>query len=189
MMGPKESKYQIEGTRIYLREVRLSDVNDGYYNWLNDPEVNKYLETRFSPQTMDSIKAYVEKMSQKADEIFLAICDKATDKHIGNIKLGPINPHHKYADISLVIGDKDFWGKGLATEAIKLISDHAFTKLGLHKVSAGCYSDNIGSAKAFKKVGFAEEGRLKKHYLDANNNYVDRICLGMVNPKDQGGTQ
>ncbi|MFC1568329.1 GNAT family N-acetyltransferase [Candidatus Margulisiibacteriota bacterium] len=189
MTGIKKNKYHIEGDSIYLREVRLSDVNENYHRWLNDPEVNKYLETRFAPQTIDSIKEYVEKMSQKADEIFLAICDKATDKHIGNIKLGPINPHHKYADISLVIGDKDFWGKGIATEAIKLISDYAFVQLGLHKVSAGCYSDNIGSAKAFHKVGFTEEGRLKKHYLDANNNYIDRICLGLVNSKEQGGAQ
>ena len=50
---------------------------------------------------------------------FLPFAIKTTDKHIGNIKLGPINWIHRYGDISLLIGDKDYWGKGIATEAIR----------------------------------------------------------------------
>ena len=62
----------LEGSRIYLREVRLSDVNDNYYNWMNDPEVTQYLETRFIPQSMENIKSFVTSMDGRSDQIFLA---------------------------------------------------------------------------------------------------------------------
>ena len=160
--------------------MKLNDVNQAYVNWLNDPEFNQYLETRYEVQTMDSVHKYVGKMIALDDELFLAICFQDNDKHIGNIKLGPINLIHKYAEISLFIGDKNEWGKGLATEAIYTLTNYVFDILKLHKLTAGCYANNIGSVKAFKKAGFIEEGIWKNQYL-CNGEYVDRICLAMIN--------
>lgn len=68
--------------------------------------------------------------------LFKIICNNS-NCHIGNIKIGPINPHHNYADISYFIGEKSLWGKGIATEAIQLILKYAFEELKLHKVTAG----------------------------------------------------
>ena len=79
----------------------------------------------------------------------------------------------------LLVGDKNQWGKGYATEAIKSITNFAFDKLGLHKLTAGCYADNIGSIKSFKKVGFFNEGNWKDHY-NSNGEYVDRVCLAIL---------
>ena len=174
-------KYFIEGRCIYLREVRLSDVSDRYCRWLNDPEVNQYLETRHAKQSLKSIKRYVESKIEKKDEIFLAICLKADGKHIGNIKLGPINPFHRFADVSLFIGEKDCWGMGIATEAISLLAKFAFDELHLNKLAAGCYAGNIGSARAFENAGFRREG-LEKSKWFSGGRYVDGILLGLVNP-------
>ena len=113
------------------------------------------------------------------DELFLAICLQDNHKHIGNIKLGPINLIHKYAEISLFIGDKNEWGKGLATEAIYTLTNYVFDILKLHKLTAGCYANNISSVKAFKKAGFFEDGIWKNQYL-CNGEYVDRICLAQI---------
>jgi len=110
-----KTNIKIDGDRIYLCEIRLSDVNQTYVNWLNDPEVNQYLETRHEMQTLNSVQEYVEKMVEKENELLFSICLKKNDIHIGNIKLGPINLIHKYAEISLFIGDKNEWGKNLAT--------------------------------------------------------------------------
>ena len=170
----------IEGVRIYLREVKLSDVNEDYYKWMNDSDVNQYLETRFIPQSLENIKQYVLSMDGKSDEIFLAICSKENNKHIGNIKVGPINWYHRFADISLLIGDKDYWGKGYATEAIKLMSDFAFKILNLHKLKAGCYADNLGSKKAFEKAGYKFESQVKEECY-FNGKYQDGIILVLIN--------
>ncbi|MFA6260118.1 MAG: GNAT family N-acetyltransferase [Bacteroidia bacterium] len=168
----------VESTSIYLREVRESDVNDHYYNWLNDPEINQFLETRYVPRSLENIRAFVKSMDGNSHEVFLAICDKATDKHIGNIKLGPINWIHRYADISLLVGDKSYWGKGIATEAIRLVTEFAFYRLNLHKVKAGCYAENVGSKKAFEKVGFVLEGVMKKQWI-LNGEFQDQLYLGL----------
>ena len=173
------NKYS-EGKIIYLREVRESDVNDEYYSWLNDPEINQFLETRFFPRSKNDILSYVRKMDGNPDEIFFAICIKENDKHIGNIKLGPINWIHRKGDISLVIGNKDYWGRGIAAEAIGLVIDFAFKVLNLHKLCAGYYESNIGSAKAFAKCGFIEEGRYRQEYF-LNGDFTDVIRTGLIN--------
>ena len=175
------------GNRLYLREVRPSDVNENYYRWMNDPEVTQYLESRFTPNSMESLLEYVKGFQGNKDNIFLAIALKENQKHIGNIKMGPINWFHRFADIGIMIGEKDYWGKGYALEAITLLAEHAFRNLDLHKLTAGCYEQNQGAQKAFQKAGFVIEGVIKKHCF-FNGKYVDAILLGQINPveKDNG---
>lgn len=178
---------RLEGSRIYLRNVERADVSERYLAWLNDPRVNRYLETRFVDQTRETIERFVREKINSRDEIFLAICLKPDGRHIGNIKLGPINTHHKFADISYFIGDPDQWGKGYASEAIRLVVDYAFHHLGLNKVTAGCYAGNQGSVQALQKAGFTIEGVLRKQ-LVCEGQYVDKICLGILNPHNPGST-
>ena len=171
----------LDGERIYFREVRISDVNENYYSWMNDPEVNQYLETRYIPQSLENIKRYVEKMDGNSDEIFLAICLKENDKHIGNIKIGPINWIHRFGDISLLIGEKTYWGMGIATEAIRAVTGFAFNVLNLNSLLSFCCSKNTGSIKAFKKAGFKKEGTLKNHWT-IKGEFQDEIILGLSYP-------
>ncbi|WDT80179.1 MAG: GNAT family protein [Candidatus Manganitrophus sp.] len=178
--------YFLEGKRIYLREVRPSDVNERYYRWMNDPEITRFLESRFAPNAIENLRDYVAGKLGDRDNIFLAIVLKKEDRHIGNIKLGPIQWIHRLADIGLLIGEKDCWGKGYATEAIQLVSDYAFNVLNLHKVAAGCYGPNEGSARAFQKAGFVVEG-VRKEQFYTNGSYVDDILLGLIRPdRNQG---
>ena len=169
----------LAGERIYLREVRPSDVNDAYYRWMNDPEVTQYLESRFAPNSMETLQEYVKNFLGNKDNIFLAIVLKENHKHIGNIKMGPINWFHRLADIGVMLGEKDSWGKGYASEAISLLVKHAFCTLNLHKLTAGCYEQNLGSLKAFQKSGFEIEGIRKKHRF-LNGKYEDSILLGKI---------
>ncbi len=175
-----EKSYYIEGKQIYLREVRLSDVNEHYYTWLNDSKVNQYLETRFFPRSIQNIEQFVKYMDGKSNEVLFAICDKTNDKHIGNIKIGPINWIHRFGDVSLLIGEKAYWGKGIATEAIRLVTAFGFQNLNLHKIKAGCYADNLGSKNAFLKVGYKIEGTLRKQFF-SNGEYQDSYILGILN--------
>lgn len=175
----------IEGDTIYLREVRETDVNINYYSWINDPSINQYLETRFFPRSIQNIGQFVNLMDGKSDEILFAICDKDNHSHIGNIKIGPINWIHRFGDISLLIGDKNYWGKGIATEAIKLVTHFGFNHLNLHKIKAGCYADNEGSKRAFLKVGYKVEGILRKHFF-SNGDFQDAIVLGIIRDEIYG---
>jgi len=167
----------LTGRKLYLREVRTADANEEYYNWLNDAEVSRFLETRYYPNSLERIRDFVQKRDGDPHEVFLAICHLDSHEHLGNIKLGPINWIHRSADISLVLGKKQFWGQGLATESIQLVTKYAFKKLNLHKLKAGFYKSNVGSQRAFQKVGFEEEGCLKKQ-LFSDGNYEDQVLMG-----------
>jgi [ribosomal protein S5]-alanine N-acetyltransferase len=176
----EKTSHLIEGTNIYLREVSLSDVCETYLNWLNDNEVNQFLETRFCEQSLGVIKKYVEDVLKAPDFVFFVIIVKEGQIHIGNIKIGPINKNHGFADVSLFLGDKKRWRQGYGSEAIKLVVRYAFEELNLHRLNAGVYANNIGSIKAFLKSGFKEEGTLKDMRL-SNGVYVDEKLFGIVN--------
>lgn len=173
----------LHGEAVTLRCISVDDVSAEYVAWMNDREVIQYLESRFYPQDKQSVSAFVESMLKSDADYFFAILDKETGKHIGNIKLGSINPHHLYADIGIILGDKDFWGKGRARDAIRLVTRFAFEELNLRKVTAGAYSINQGSVKAFLANGFSIEGEWKSHYLTDEKKTVDGICLGILNEK------
>jgi [ribosomal protein S5]-alanine N-acetyltransferase len=169
----------LESERLYLRAVQPDDANEAYYRWMNDPAVNKYLESRFYPHTLETLKDYIQSKLGDNENPFFAIILKDSNRHIGNIKLGPINTIHRFADIGIIIGEKDCWGKGYATEAIRLVVKYAFDTLNLHKVTAGFYEPNIQSMKAFIKAGFIQEGIRKSHcYCDGK--YVDDILVGLT---------
>ena len=169
----------IEGERIYLRGIRSQDAEGDYCSWMNDPEVTRYLESRFYPRSTENIASYITQVNESSDSVLFAIVVRDGNIHIGNIKIGSINWIHRYTDVGLLIGSKTHWGNGFASEAIKLVVDYTFKKLNLRRLEAGCYSTNIASINAFKKAGFIEEGRLKKRYF-FEGDYVDKVCLGLV---------
>lgn len=170
----------IEGKNLYLREVRESDVNERYYAWMNDQDITQYLENRFYPNSLQKISEFVKSKDGDPNNVFLAIINKHDDEHIGNVKLGPINWIHRTAEIGILLGEKKYWGKGFASETLRLLADYAFNKLNLRKVTAGCYGNNKGSEKAFLKAGFTIEGVRKSHFF-YNGTYVDYVLLGLFN--------
>jgi [ribosomal protein S5]-alanine N-acetyltransferase len=172
----------LESERLYLRAVQSNDVDEAYRRWMNDATINKYLESRFFPHTSETLKDYVQGKLNDNENPFFAIILKENDRHIGNIKLGPINTIHRFADIGIIIGEKDCWGKGYATEAIRLIVKYGFNTLNLHKITAGFYEPNIQSMKAFIKAGFIQEG-VRKNHCYCDGKYVDDILVGLVRPE------
>ncbi len=176
----------VKGERIYLRELRISDVNRKYHQWMNDEEVTRFLESRFSPNSTEKLRTYVTDITKNKNYVFFAIVEKNSDRHIGNIKLGPINWIHRFGDIGIMLGDKSSHGKGYGTEAVELVTRFAFETLNLRKVTASCYSNNIGSIRIFQKSGFFEEGRRKEQYF-SEGSYVDLVQFGKINPSKTGG--
>lgn len=172
--------YSIGSARLTLRELTEADVTEKYVGWLNDREVVQFTESRFDTHTRDSVCRFVRTIAADENFYFFAICLKGEGRHIGNIKLGPVNRHHGYADIGLIIGERSCWGQGYATEAIAALSEWAFSTLGLHKLTAGAYASNRASIRAFEKCGFVVEGIRMAHCYDGDN-YVDCCLLGKVN--------
>lgn len=166
------------GKKVYLRPIEPADVDGPYLDWLNDPEVTHYLAGGRPRQTRQTLLDYLSRFEHSDMDIIFAICDRGSDRHIGNVTLNNINKMHGTADSGIMIGAKDYWGKGYGFEAWSLLLDHAFNRLGLRKVISGCVAENRGSLELQKKLGFEIEGTFRKEvYLDGE--YRDVIRTGL----------
>ena len=157
------SNYIIKDAEIGIRSLVAEDVTDEYVKWLNDPEVNRYLECRHTTHTLETTIKYVNSINDSS-EILLGIFDIQDNTHIGNIKIGPINKIHKQATIGLIIGKKSYWGRGIGTKVIKYISKYATEELDLENLTAGCYECNKGSYKAFINSGWTVVGTISNYW-------------------------
>lgn len=155
----------LEGPHVLLRPLTPGDVTPRYLRWINDQLVVQHLETGFFPSTLRSLRQYVSDHATRKDCLFLAIIDRRRGRHIGNVKLEPINWIHRTAILGIMVGDKRAWGKGLGTEAIRLVTHYAFRRLNLRKVSAEVRATNPGALRAFRKAGFVIEGRRRAEIL------------------------
>ncbi|APB33967.1 acetyltransferase [Gloeomargarita lithophora Alchichica-D10] len=159
----------IETERLIFTHLTLDDVTDTYLSWLVDPEINSYLESRHQEHTMESLYKYVESINHNCNNYFLKIITKNTHEHIGNIKV--CTKSYQVADIGIMIGAKNYWGKGIGAESITTITDWAFTDLDLKKLEAGCYEQNLASLRAFLKTGYVVEGFLQSHVVIDKKRY------------------
>ncbi len=166
------------GERLYLRLIEESDINEDYLGWLNDYEVTRYLETGKFPSTQETIRSYVTNFRRSTTDLIFAIVDRETDQHIGNVTLNRINSIHRTADTGLMIGRREFWGKGYAFEAWSVLIEYAFQRLDLRKIIAGAVADNVASVVTLEKLGFTIEGRFRQEYF-MEGEYRDGIRLGL----------
>ncbi len=166
------------GEKLYLRLLEESDIGEEYLKWLNDYEVTRYLEAGKFPSTPQALHKYLEHFQNCKTDLVFAIIDRKTDQHIGNVTLNHINWIHGTADTGLMIGRKEFWGKGYAFEAWSLLMEYAFQRLGLRKIVAGAVADNIASIVTLEKLGFKVEGTLRREFF-VDGEYYDAVRLGL----------
>lgn len=182
---PSRTTPTLIGERLVLRPLRAEDADGAYARWMSDPEILRHTEARFGRHTPASLRAFIAEQNANPDVVFLAITEKTEgtpSRHIGNIKLGPINRAHRMGDIGIIIGEKACWGRSYAREAIALLKQYAFDTLGLHKLTASCYGENLGSAKAFEAAGFIREGTRSRH-CQVEDGWTDVIQLAAFNPQ------
>ncbi len=172
-------KIILQGKLIYLQELTINDVSKKYLSWLNNPEINKFLESRYSIATLLSISDYVENHYNDKSNLLLGIYDNNTSEHIGNIKLS-INFHHKRGNIGILIGEKKFMSKGFATEAVKILTNFGFEHYNLHKINAGMYINNKASTKIFEKNGYQIDAILKEDSF-YDKKWIDGVIMYKLN--------
>ncbi len=169
----------LESERLTYKPLDTGFCTDQYLAWLNDKEVTRYLEI-FEPYTMEQLKDYLQAVEKNPKLLFWAILLK-NGKHIGNIKVDPINRRHGYGEYGIMMGEKSEWGKGYAGEATNTILEYCFKEEGLRKVTLGVVADNLAAVNLYKKLGFKEEGLYKSHGL-YNGKYCDILRMAIFNP-------
>jgi RimJ/RimL family protein N-acetyltransferase len=168
----------LEGDKVVLRQHIPEDI-PRWYAWFNDQEVTRGMFKGLFPNTPKIQESFLDGMYIGNENLQLAIVSKADKELIGTIGLHKIDFFHRNADISIVIGETEAWGKGLGKEALALIVDHAFNKLCLHKVTGGMYANNESSRRLFERVGFIREAVFREHAL-CQGKFVDAFKYGLL---------
>jgi len=158
MFGPR-----IDGERSSL----VPPTGDDDYlalwvRWFADPLVTKWLEAG-DPQTMESEDAFFRRVATSRTDVFWSI--QVGGRPIGNIGIHGIDWRSRSGRTGIVIGERDYWHKGYATEAMRLRTRYAFEQLGLETLTATVSSPNEASRKALERAGYREAGRLRRHFF------------------------
>lgn len=169
----------LDSENLYLRNLTVDDISDKYLQWLNDQETSLQNSHALFPYTMAQLKNYVESAVQNKSQLVLAIVWKENNVHVGNISLQNINWVNRSAEYAILLGEKQFWGKGIAYEAsIKLIK-HGFENLNLHRIYCGTTAENTGMKKLALKIGMKQEG-IRREAFYKHGKFQDIIEYGIL---------
>jgi RimJ/RimL family protein N-acetyltransferase len=155
----------IEGERVRLEPPSPAHAPT-YLRWFADPVVTRYLIARH-PTSLRREEKWIERMAASPDDVFWAMARAGAAQPIGTIHLKGITWRHLHAELGYVIGERGHWGKGCATDAVRLATAYAFLELGLQKVWATVMAPNEASRRALEKNGYRQCGLFRRdRYAD-----------------------
>lgn len=169
----------IAGKKVILRTLCLKDAQGPYLAWFNDEEVCRYNRHHAFAYYQHQAENYIRKSADSRNELVLAIVAKNGKNHIGNIALQKIDFLSRNAEFSIIIGDKNYWGKGYAREAAQLLIGHGFSQLNLHRIYCATTADNLAMQKLAFSVGMKKEGCRRQAALKSGR-YIDVLEYGLL---------
>jgi RimJ/RimL family protein N-acetyltransferase len=174
--------FELVAENLILRQLNPSDVTDQYIEWLNDKEINQFLEVRTKIPSLTDQKEYIEKCLKSTDTFMLGI-SKPKNGLIGSATLR-ILPMNRLS-VGLMIGEKSFHGKGIGRQVISLVINWA-TEQGFSAIEAGYDTRNLASNRLFKGLGFEVVRELPAVRMDSEP-YI--IQTSMLTIQKEGGTK
>jgi diamine N-acetyltransferase len=175
----------LSGENIILRAVEPSDL-DILYDWENNPE-NWLVSNTITPFSKHVLRKFIDNAQAdiyQARQLRLMIERVDGSKRtVGAIDLFDFDPFHLRAGVGILIARKEDRMKGLATEALSLLSDYAFNTLHLHQLFCNITEENTASLTLFIKSGFHETGR-KIDWVRKDNGWMNVVMLQKMNPQD-----
>lgn len=177
-----------EENPINLRLFNKSDV-DLKVKWINDKEINTFLHYDLPLCPDRTLNWFNKVMSNSSREDYVyEISTDTGSVPIGLIGLLGIDNKSRKAEFYIVTGEKEHWGKGLASQATKLFLKHVFLKHNLNKVYLYTEVDNVSAQNLFTKIGFQKEGLMKEDLIYMGRK-VDRYYYAIyrgdfLNEKD-----
>jgi RimJ/RimL family protein N-acetyltransferase len=175
MSGAIETVF-LKGKKVVLTPLGRSDATADYLAWLNDLDVLRYRAPKGFPTTMAQLETWIDSLPSRGD-LVLAIRVIEDLRHVGNIALNTIVWLHRSAELSVMIGAKEVWGRGYGAEAIVLVTAHAVATMGLHRLWSE--SPNPAFNRAMRKLGWSHEGTKREAFF-VDGGFVDFECWGLL---------
>jgi len=169
----------LESQRIHLRPAKLSDF-ENIKSYRQDPENCRYIRSSEDDEHTYKIVEQLAKPWKLEHDFWngLVICMVGSDDVVGEIVFKIEDWQNQRAEIGYRLNDS-VAGKGICTEAAKLLITHLFTEIGFFKVVAKCDPRNTASYRVMEKLGFKREAFFKDHYL-MGEEWTDQYDYGLL---------
>jgi len=166
----------LEGALVRLRAVEESDLRR-IHEMFNDPEVLHFLEVVTFPQPMAGTVDWWTISRKDPSSLHLTI-ETVSGELVGAIGLRGVNGRTRAATLGLWIG-KPYWDHGYGTDAVRTVCRFAFREMNLRRVELHVHESNPRGKRAYEKVGFKEEGRLRRAHFSGGHP-IDSIVMGLL---------
>lgn len=169
----------LKGQHISLRALEPSDL-EFLYELENNPGVWEISGTT-TPYSRHTLQKYLENAHRDIYEVkqLRLTIEGSPSRPLGFIDLFDFDPRHRRAGLGIVILHEGDRNKGMGSEAIKLVSDYAFTALNLHQIYAHVLEDNAASIRLFQKLGFEATG-MRKDWILSGNSFKNEILFQKI---------
>lgn len=155
----------LTGENVLLRPLDEADLGL-LVQWRNRPDIWKNFFNKF-PISMSSQKVWFQRLNEDNSRMFLIIESLPDKKAIGTIGLDKIDFANQTAEYgNLLIGEREYLGRGLAKEATLLLLRYCFDRLNLNRVYLFVISENSRAVKLYHECGFSNEGCLREAFYD-----------------------
>jgi len=171
----------IEGRLVNLRAPDMADLQRNH-RWMNDREVTRFLggAARYV-MSLGAEEAWLRERCERMmsfDNVFFAVETK-DGVHIGNTNFFNAGPEDRRAELGIMIGERDYWSKGLGTDAVLTIARFGFDDMNLHRIILHVFSYNPRAIACYRKCGFVEEVRMRQDMFH-EGAYHDTIVMGLL---------
>lgn len=153
----------IMGKGVTLRRLEEGDL-EHIRQWLEDPELRTLIGAT-APMTEEDAAKWFARVDRDPSRAWFVIVEDEGDRVVGEAGLLRLSPEWRTTDMTVIIGAESDRGKGLGSEAGRLVLDFAFNYLGLHRVAIGVVGFNEQALAFWKKLGFRDEGVQRDGYI------------------------
>lgn len=173
------------------RKGRLRPVNRKDWGqivgWWNDGEVRRLFDVHFVDQTFSDAEKWFARSGSSGEEklprsFVIEVDESGKWTPVGTAEFYSERPSHRTAEFGFLIGDKNWWGKGIGTETAKRMIKYGMDELGYKRIGAVSASYNVRSLNALQKAGFQIEG-VRKSYVLRDGEHHDQIMISVINPQ------
>ena len=156
----------------------LNEDSGTLFEWINDREEVLH-SAPYSVVHEADHEAWFDSIRNRDDVVIFAIRERDSERLIGSCQLLNIDPRHGSCELQIRIGEVAARGQGHGTEAVRLLLDHAFRDLGLHRVGLHVFSGNEAAISAYEKAGFVREGLMREAAM-IDGDRVDVVVMAII---------
>ena len=154
---------------------------EAYSRWQRDSEYWRLMASGAAyTHSVQAAKVHIEKeIDHQPPASMFYIRTLEDDRLIGDVGLDPVRDSHADTFVGIAIGEREYWGKGYGSDAMRVILRYAFTELNLHRVSLNVFEYNPRAIRSYEKVGFIHEGRARGVLHRAGRRW-DLLYMGIL---------